>query len=167
MGVPPYAPQFFLFFMYPNYRHSIIHRLNAKAVKRDNGCIEYAGGELKHKYGLVRVGKKVVPAHRAMWMAVNDCLDLASNVHIRHKCDNPCCMNIDHLIAGTPKENAQDCTERGRRAKTHKYARRHLVHDDAKVEGIRNATGKHKWIAEEHGVSVGYVSKIKAGKLKK
>lgn len=154
---------------YQNYRFSIIERLEAKSKLQSNGCIEYAS--TKHKYGLVSItldGKrKSVPAHRAMYMAMNDCLGLPSNVHIRHKCDNPRCMNVEHLEPGTPKDNMQDCIERGRRAKAYVYAQRLREHDTAKVEAIRNATGKYKHIAQEHGVSVGYVSKLKRGRLKK
>lgn len=140
-------------------------------IERESGCIEYAGGGLKHKYGLVSITinsiRKSVPAHRALYMAVNNCFDLPSNIHIRHKCDNPCCVNINHLVAGTPKDNSQDCISRGRRAKTCVYAHRHRIHDKATIDAIRNAVGKHKWIAEKYGVSIGYVSKIKTGKLKK
>lgn len=153
---------------YPNYRYSIIERIKANSIAVDTGCIEYA--ETKHKYGLVSITldmvRKSVSAHRAMYMATNDCLDLPSNIHIRHKCDNPKCINIEHLEPGTPKDNTQDCIERGRRATKYKYHHRTRLHDETVVESIRNATGKYKWIAQEHGVSVGYVSKIKSGKLK-
>ena len=153
---------------YPNYRYSIIERLKAKSIARDNGCIEYA--ETKHKYGLVSITldmiRKSVPAHRAMYMAMNDCLDLPSRVHIRHKCDNPKCVNIEHLIAGTPKDNAGDCIERGRRAKKYKLHTRQCVVSDETVKAIRAASGKIKWIAEEYGVSIGYVSKLRNNKAK-
>jgi hypothetical protein len=156
---------------YENYRHWVSSRILARSVKRYNGCIEYAGDHpLKHKYGLISITidgmRKSVTAHRALWMAIHDRFDLPSHIQIRHKCDNPRCVNDDHLVEGTSKENMQDCIERGRRAKKHRLHTRHLVHDDDKVRSIRNAIGKHKFIAEEHGVSISYVSKIKNGSLK-
>lgn len=156
---------------YPNYRTWIKIRILRNAVIRESGCIEYAGDSgIKHKYGLISITldrvRKSVPAHRAMWMAENDCLDLASKIYIRHKCDNTRCVNIDHLEAGTPKENTRDCVERGHRARKYRPHTRHVIHDDAKILAIRAAIGKHKCIAEEFGVSVGYVSKIKSGKAK-
>lgn len=36
------------------------------------------------------------------------------NILLRHKCDNRRCMNPNHLIPGTHKENARDMTRRGR-----------------------------------------------------
>lgn len=153
---------------YPNYRYYILERLKLKSFACDNGCIEYA--PTKHKYGLISITidriRKSIPAHRAMWMATNDCLDLPSNIHIRHKCDNPKCINIDHLVAGTPKDNTQDCIERKHRATKYKLHTRQCIHSDDKIRSIRVAIGKTKYIAEQYGVSIGYVSKLRTMKAK-
>jgi len=156
--------------MHDNYKIWVANRILARSIKRDNGCIEYQGND-GHKYGLISItidgNRKSVPAHRALWMAVNDRFDLPREIQIRHKCDNPRCVNADHLVDGTATQNMQDCIGRGRKAKTHAYAQRIRKYDNAKVDAIRNAIGKHKYIAQEHGVSIGYVSKIKSGGLKK
>lgn len=156
--------------MYDNYKIWVTTRILERSVKQPNGCIEYQGNA-GHKYGLISITidgvRKSVPAHRALYMAVNDCFDLPREVQIRHKCDYQRCVNIEHLIAGTAKQNMQDCIERGRRVKAYKKHTRHRVHDAGKVESIRNASGKIKWIAEEYGVSAGYVSKIRSGALKR
>jgi hypothetical protein len=39
-----------------------------------------------------------------------------------HRCDTPQCINPDHLFLGTKKENAEDCSRKGRTSgqkKTH------------------------------------------------
>lgn len=154
--------------MYDNYRFSVIERIKANSRHMDNGCIEYA--PTRHKYGIIGItingSYKTVPASRGMYMASANQFDLPSNVFVCHKCDNPRCVNIDHLFVGTGKDNTQDCIQKGRRAKTHIYAQRERVHSADKVEAIRNATGTYACIAQWYGVSVSYVSKIKAGKLK-
>lgn len=38
---------------------------------------------------------------------------------VRHTCDVPKCINPDHLILGTQKDNMQDAVNRGRIAKRH------------------------------------------------
>lgn len=158
--------------MYDNYKIWVTNRILARSIGRENGCIQYQGND-GHKYGLISItfnGKrKSVPAHRALWMAVNDRFDLPREVQIRHKCDNPRCVSIAHLIDGTAKQNMQDCIERGRKAKTYRYAQRVRVHSDEVVLAIRSEPDrvKHWHIAEKYGVSIGYVSKIKNGMLKK
>ena len=34
---------------------------------------------------------------------------------VRHRCDNEACINPDHLIVGTQKENIADCIRKGRK----------------------------------------------------
>lgn len=152
-----------------NYDTWVSSRILSRSVQQTNGCIEYQGNA-GHKYGLISITagskRQLVPAHRAMYMAINEQWELPRNLFIRHKCDNPRCVNIEHLEPGTPRDNIQDMLKRGRGAKTHKKHTRLLVFTDEQIRAIRNATGKYKWIAEEHGVSIGYVSKIKAGKAK-
>ena len=79
-----------------------------------------------------------------------------------------CCCNIDHLDPGTSKDNSSDMMVRGRHRKpeTYKPHTRQRIHSDDKIRAIREAIGKLAWIAQEHGVSIGYVSKIKAMKAK-
>jgi DNA-binding transcriptional regulator YiaG len=157
---------------YPNYIHHIRIRILAKCVKNANGCLEYRSGKLKHKYGLTSITlkgiRRSVPVHRAIWMATHNCLELPGNVVIRHKCDNPCCCNIDHLEDGTCKDNAQDKIKRGRYAKKIKLHTRQCKLSDETVKAIRNESeGYKQWhIAEKYGVSVGYVSKLRSGKAK-
>ena len=33
---------------------------------------------------------------------------------VRHRCDNPPCRNVDHLLLGTHGDNVRDCIARGR-----------------------------------------------------
>lgn len=154
------------------YADYTLARVRENSVPGSNGCIEFMGN-IKHKYGLVSItidGRhQSVPAHRAVYMATNGLWDLPRSIHIRHKCDNPRCVNIQHLEPGTAKDNMRDAIEGGRRRPglmKYKLHTRQRIHDDDTIRAIRAATGKQKWIAEEYGVSIGYVSKIRNGKAK-
>lgn len=153
-----------------NYKHDIIHRVLSQSIPVTSGCIIYKPEKLKHKYGLISItinGKrKPIPAHRALYMATNELWELPRSVMIRHKCDNPRCINIDHLIPGTALDNMHDCIDRRRRAKKYKKHTRIRIHSKEKVDAIRTATGRIQTIADTYGVSNSYVSKIKNGKLK-
>lgn len=154
---------------YENYPTHVIERIKSRTMQTDDGCVEYIGNHT-HKYGLISItingNRKSVPAHRAMWMAHNKCFDLPRCVIIRHKCDNPRCVNITHLDPGSAKDNMADCISRGRRARRYRLHTRHRVIDDSVIKAIRAATGRVKDIAIAFGVSNGYVSKIRLMKAK-
>lgn len=87
--------------MHENYKHSVLHRIRSRSVKRDNGCVEYRAGECVHRHGLLSITvdgvRKSVPASRALYMALHECWDLPRSVQVRHKCDTYCCVNEEHL----------------------------------------------------------------------
>ncbi len=157
---------------YPNYVHEIKRRILAKCIPNANGCLEYRGGKLKHKYGLTSITllgvRQSVPVSRAIYMATNDCLSMDSAIQVLHKCDNPPCCNIDHLFAGTSQDNAHDMISKGRKVKKHKLHTRHRIVSDETIRAIRNEPDriKHYYIAYKYGVSAGYVSKIRSMKAK-
>ena len=81
----------------------------------ESGCWEWDGRRNADSYGIfdaARLGFLNARAHRVMYehyvKPVPDGLDL------RHKCDNPPCVNPDHLIPGTRLDNMRDMIERGR-----------------------------------------------------
>lgn len=68
-----------------------------------------------------RFGKRIYAAHIVAWIDANGRLP-APSMFICHHCDNPPCVNPDHLYEGTPSQNALDSVARGRHAcarKTH------------------------------------------------
>jgi hypothetical protein len=83
---------------------------SAKACWEWQGCTDSSG------YGNFRVpqfGRVNIGAHRVSYMLYNGDFPPEGLV-IRHKCDNPRCVNPFHLDTGTKKDNAQDASERGR-----------------------------------------------------
>lgn len=63
-------------------------------------------------YSSSRFASKVIYNHRLSWI-VNRGQIPAGNC-VRHRCDNPRCINPDHLIIGTMRQNMFDKFSRGR-----------------------------------------------------
>jgi hypothetical protein len=63
-------------------------------------------------YGQVRVGDKMEKAHRVAWEKAYGAIP--EGLCVLHKCDNPPCVNPEHLFLGTHKDNATDREAKGR-----------------------------------------------------
>jgi len=68
----------------------------------------------KNGYPLRFENGKQMRLHRAMFLMNNPLPDI-ENFVVRHICDTPSCINPEHLIAGTVKDNTRDALERNRR----------------------------------------------------
>ena len=81
--------------------------------RSDTGCWEFGNPKSKNTYHRITFGGKQYMSHRLSYEIANG--KIPDGMFICHTCDNPRCVNPDHLYAGTHKDNARDCVERGRR----------------------------------------------------
>jgi hypothetical protein len=92
---------------------TLIEKLRVRyAPIPDTGCWEWYGAFNNYGYGSIRVDGLRVGAHRASYVAHVG--PLPSNMQVLHKCDNPSCVNPDHLFLGTQSDNVYDMVHKGR-----------------------------------------------------
>jgi hypothetical protein len=87
-------------------------------VRKTDGCWLWTGQRDDDGYGLLGrggYGGGTVRVHRYSWELHNG-KPVPDGMQVCHTCDNPTCVNPDHLFVGTSKDNARDCVAKGRRA---------------------------------------------------
>lgn len=67
----------------------------------------YAKRSTEDQRGRVRVGDRVTYAYKAVYERVHN-TTIPNGMVVRHMCDNPTCVNPNHLELGTHKQNMED-----------------------------------------------------------
>jgi|SRR5271156_152235 len=84
-------------------------------VRDDHECWPWTATRMKRGHGQLRVGKKALLAHRAVWEWNNG--PVPAGLYVRHMCNHGWCCNPNHLAPGTHADNMADAavfgTQRG------------------------------------------------------
>jgi len=146
----------------------IEQRLYNRIIETTAGCWEWQGARNNKGYGQVGLERKIILAHRASWTVTNG--PIPENLIVRHICDNPPCINPNHLELGTYKDNSADAIKRNRAAIGVRHPNCVLSDDDVRairlehrrftVIGQRGYRSNKKELAEKYGVSEGHIKEI-------
>lgn len=129
-------------------------------------CRLWQGAEVGNGYGQKwdKVRRRLTPVHRWVWEEATG--PIPEGMNVLHRCDNPPCYRFAHLFLGTQLDNIADRHGKGRskgpRGEAHGRSKlTHIQVTDIRrrlAEGVSTAQ-----LAQEHGVHVTTIQRIKSG----
>lgn len=151
---------------------SFENRFALQHVKR-RGCWEWTGAKTPRGYGKIRRDRSIVSAHRASFELFIG--RVPDGLLVLHSCDNPSCVNPEHLHLGTALDNTREMYERGRNKNGHyrnhpRGVRHHrsvaklTVDQVFQIRQLLNGGAKQKDVALRFGVDQSTISLIATGK---
>src|SRR5579859_1334767 len=104
-------------------RDAFVAFLRRYSAETPSGCWEWTRTKTSRGYADVcdprkpidRRNPKRIVVSRLVCEIVHGTMAEWQREQARHACDNPPCVNPEHLLPGTPVDNQRDSTERGRR----------------------------------------------------
>lgn len=150
-------------------QRSTEERFMAFVVKAPNGCWEWNGtiGAAStprvKPYGLFWLNGRNRAAHRVSYALFNG--QLSASDLVCHRCDNPPCVNPEHLFLGDHAANAHDAMAKGRLATNDRHGQVRLSVED--VHAIRASGEPHHVLAERFDVTQSHISRIRSGRSRR
>ena len=132
-----------------------LERLNKYVDKESSSCWLWLGSVRSSGYGYFRRTENGIvvrkSAHRYFYTEYKG--EIPEGLYILHTCDNPLCVNPEHLYAGTAKQNAQDREgrQRGQHVKGENQGSSKLTDQD--ILNIRASSDSQRKLAKQYNVS--------------
>lgn len=141
---------------YKNRKSKTLESRFWEKVDKTDSCWLWTAGKVQG-YGMLGVGKRgnqtIKRAHRYSWEIHNG--PIPDGLWVLHKCDNPSCVNPDHLFLGTDADNMKD--------KQHKNRAGMKLTPEQVLEIRRDYAPRknsYRKLASKYGVSLGLIQKI-------
>lgn len=156
---------------------SVLRRIFEPGVIEINsisGCHELSKRIYSGSQGYGTIGARIVPNETKLFLIHRIVFEFLKGVKIPdglcilHECDNPKCINVNHLRVGTHKDNMRDMAKRKRSGVTFGVKNGRAKLTEAQVLEIKklllSESSSAKEIAEAYKVSRTTVERIRNGK---
>lgn len=139
--------------------------------ENEDDCWEWVRYKDADGYGKFTYNKRQRPAHRIMYQLEKG--EIPDGMLVCHSCDNPSCVNPNHLWLGTVKDNSEDMVKKGRSLKGDKNPHYGLkleecsryveVSEEVSIEIVKririNGEYAHK-VAEDYPFSITVIRRL-------
>ena len=129
-----------------------------------NGCWEWTGASNPKGYGRLAYRTKFMYVHRLSYEMHYG--PIPDGMNVCHTCDNPSCVNPNHLFAGTQSDNLKDAVRKGRMFRPNTNAERNgntsLTWDEVdQIRAFLDAGESGDVLASQYGVHRTTITNIK------
>jgi len=146
-----------------NQFSSLAERFEAQYTPEPNsGCWLWIGTTGRRGYGQIKHGYRTRLAHRVSYELFRGAVAPAQSVC--HRCDNPSCVNPEHLFLGTADDNNKDKAAKGRAWRPAGACHPSAKLTEADAIAILQSTESGKAVAARYGVHPSTVSEIRSGR---
>lgn len=142
-----------------------VARFNEKVRKGAEGeCWIWMGARMPKGYGQIKIPKtrRQIPSHRLSYLIHRG--PIPPGKCVLHRCDNPPCVNPDHLFIGTKLDNALDMVSKMRHCYGEKQGGHKLTEKEVlDIHRLLKIGVKQKQIAQMFSIGEMQISRIKTG----
>jgi hypothetical protein len=124
----------------------------------NSGCWLWVGAWGGDGYGYFRIGRRLAHSQRMSYELFRGPLN---GLWALHKCDNPPCVNPDHLFLGTQDDNMDDSARKGRQQRGSRHWQAKLTEDDVRaIRALRAEGTKPRTLSEMFSIDTSQISRI-------
>ena len=129
-------------------------------LKQPNGCWEWQGARGPKGYGITTASGHPYNkrAHRVSYEKAHG--TFPPEMLVCHTCDNPPCVNPEHLFLGTYADNSDDKVAKGRHPHGESHGRAKITEADVVAIREKYAVMTGKELAAQYGMSLRQIMNI-------
>lgn len=142
----------------PRWNKTLQERFEEKYIVAPSGCWEWTASKDGNGYGILWDGVKNSKAHRVSYTMYKGTIPVG--MFACHTCDNPACVNPEHVFIGSALDNNRDAKNKGRghRPRGAKNPKAKLTQEQ--VDNIRSSGKGASELAHAYPVSRQQLSDI-------